>query len=71
MSIAVSNEIQSSAIAKVGSWMRLLFIAAVRLWVARRDERILREAPAQQLLDIGIARADIRRALRSGRIGCR
>lgn len=66
MSIAISNEIQLSAIAKLRSWVQATFMAAVRLWIARRDERILLQAPAHQLRDIGITRADIRSAVRGG-----
>jgi uncharacterized protein YjiS (DUF1127 family) len=36
----------------------------VRLWIARRDERILLQAPPHQLEDIGIDHVDIRRAVR-------
>jgi uncharacterized protein YjiS (DUF1127 family) len=43
----------------------------VRLWIAHRDERVLLQASAHQLRDIGIARTDVRCAVRSGRVGCR
>lgn len=71
MSVALSAQIQPSAIAKVRSWVGSLFMAVVRLWIAHRDERVLLQASAHQLRDIGIARADIRCAVRSGRAGCR
>ena len=71
MSVTLSGEIQLPAIAKVRSWVGSLFMAAVRLWIAHRDERILLQASAHQLRDIGIARADIRCAVRSGRVACR
>jgi uncharacterized protein YjiS (DUF1127 family) len=68
MSFTLSNEIQPSAFAKVRSRVQSAVMAFVRLWIARRDERILLQAPAHQLQDIGLARADIRRAVR---VGCR
>jgi uncharacterized protein YjiS (DUF1127 family) len=71
MSVAVSNEVQPSAVTMIRSCVRSLFMAAARLWIAHRDERILLQASAHQLRDIGIARADIRCAVRSGRVGCR
>jgi uncharacterized protein YjiS (DUF1127 family) len=71
MSVTLSDEIQPSAITGVRSRVQSLFMAAVRLWIAHRDERILLQAPAHQLQDIGLARAEIRCAVRSGRIGCR
>ena len=71
MSVTLSNEVQPSAVAKIRSWVQPVFLAAVRLWIARRDERILMQAPAHQLRDIGIARADIRCALRGGRVAPR
>ena len=71
MSVAVSNEAQPSAVAMIRLWVQSLFVAVVRLWIAHRDERILLQASAHQLRDIGIARADIRCAVRSGRVGCR
>ncbi len=41
--------------------------ARPRAWTARRAERILMEMPDYLLKDIGIGRADIRRAVRQGR----
>jgi uncharacterized protein YjiS (DUF1127 family) len=41
--------------------------ARARAWTARRAERILMEMPDYLLKDIGIGRADIRRAVRQGR----
>jgi uncharacterized protein YjiS (DUF1127 family) len=69
MSVTLSAEIPPSAIAKVRSWVGSLFMALVRL--AHRDERVLLQASAHQLRDIGIARTDVRCAVRSGRVGCR
>ena len=40
---------------------------ATKPWIARRDERILMQMPDYLLKDIGIGRADIRRAVRQGR----
>jgi uncharacterized protein YjiS (DUF1127 family) len=71
MSVAVSNEAQPSAVTMIRTWVQSLFMAAVRLWIVHRDERILLQTPAHQLHDIDIARADIRCAVRSGRVGCR
>jgi uncharacterized protein YjiS (DUF1127 family) len=71
MSVAVSNEAQPSAVTMIRSWVQSLFMASVRLWIAHRDERILLQAPAHQLQDIGITRADIRCAVRGRRGGCR
>jgi len=71
MSVAVTNEAHPSAVTMVRSCVQSLFMAAVRLWIAHRDERILLQASAHQLRDIGIVRADIRCAVRSGRVGCR
>ena len=34
------------------------------VWIARRDERILLQASARELKDIGLDRCDIRRAVR-------
>jgi uncharacterized protein YjiS (DUF1127 family) len=42
-------------------------VAATKAWIARRDERILMQMPDYLLKDIGIGRADIRRAVRQGR----
>jgi uncharacterized protein YjiS (DUF1127 family) len=42
-------------------------VAATKAWIARRDERILMQMPDYLLKDIGIGRADIRRAIRQGR----
>jgi uncharacterized protein YjiS (DUF1127 family) len=53
------------------AWIRSVLRAGVRLWLARRDERVLMQAPAHQLTDLGIERADIRRAVRTGRVGYR
>jgi uncharacterized protein YjiS (DUF1127 family) len=78
MSHAVSNELPSSrsgsairsVIDAAAAWIRSTLAAAVKLWIARRDERILMQAAAHQLRDLGIERADIRRAVRTGRLGC-
>jgi len=76
MSATASCETQASrsdspfriAVARAGSWARLLLAVGVKLWVAHRDERILMQAPPHQLRDIGIERADIRWTVRSGRM---
>jgi uncharacterized protein YjiS (DUF1127 family) len=50
-------------------WMRPILLAAVRAWIIRRDERILQAMPDHELKDIGIARSEIRHAVRGGRDG--
>jgi uncharacterized protein YjiS (DUF1127 family) len=52
---------------RVGARVRRLLVAAVRTWIARHAERHLRELPDHLLKDIGVARSDIRRAVRQGR----
>jgi uncharacterized protein YjiS (DUF1127 family) len=42
-------------------------VIATKVWIARHDERILMQMPDYLLKDIGIGRADIRRAVRQGR----
>jgi uncharacterized protein YjiS (DUF1127 family) len=42
-------------------------VIATKAWIARRDERILMQMPDYLLKDIGIGRADIRRAIRQGK----
>jgi uncharacterized protein YjiS (DUF1127 family) len=51
-------------------WVRLrtLVVAGAQVWSARCAERHLVEMPDHLLKDIGIARSDIRRAVRQGRI---
>ena len=79
MSHAASNELPSSrserarqtAIAGSAAWIRSVLAAVVKLWITRRDERILMQASAHQLNDLGIERADVRCAVRTGRVGCR
>ena len=71
MSVTLSDATQRSASATVRSRVQSLFMAVVRLWIIHRDERVLLQAPAHQLRDIGITRADIRSAVRGGRGGCR
>jgi uncharacterized protein YjiS (DUF1127 family) len=58
-----------SFIAGLAAAIGSLAAASARLWIIRRDERLLMAAPDEQLKDIGIARADIRGAVRTGRIG--
>ena len=41
--------------------------AGVRAWIARRDERQLKETPDYLLKDIGIGRSQISSAVRQGR----
>jgi uncharacterized protein YjiS (DUF1127 family) len=59
-------------VSRTGSWAWLLLAAGVEHWiawrVARRDERILRNVPAHLLTDMGVDRADIRRAMRGERV---
>jgi len=62
--IAGSESSLRIATARTGSWARRLVAAAGERWVARRDERILLQKSEQELKDIGIGRADIRRAVR-------
>lgn len=50
-------------------WIRPILLAAVRAWIIRRDERVLQSMPDHELKDIGIARSEIRHAVRSGREG--
>jgi uncharacterized protein YjiS (DUF1127 family) len=49
-------------------WARVqpALAAAAKAWDARRAERVLMEMPDHLLKDIGVARADIRRAVRQG-----
>jgi uncharacterized protein YjiS (DUF1127 family) len=48
--------------------LRSACAAAARARIARRDRRHLQEMPDYMLKDIGIARADIDRVIRQGRI---
>jgi uncharacterized protein YjiS (DUF1127 family) len=59
------------AVTGAAGWIRGVLKAGVELWIARRDERILMQAPAHQLRDLGIERRDIRSAVRTGRVGGR
>jgi uncharacterized protein YjiS (DUF1127 family) len=52
------------ALAQLGSWLRGFLETALERWIARRDERILLQASARELKDIGLDRCDIRRAVR-------
>jgi len=53
-----------TALARLGSWLRGSLGAGLERWIARRDERILLQASARELKDIGLDRCDIRRAVR-------
>jgi uncharacterized protein YjiS (DUF1127 family) len=68
MSAAASTEAQpaqsETALARIGSWLRAFLETALERWIARRDERILLQASASELKDIGLDRCDIRRAVR-------
>ncbi len=74
--MSVSSEIRASrpndfcrvAGAGIAAWTRLVLTAVAKQWIARRDERILMQAPAHELQDIGLHRADVRRAVRTGRV---
>ena len=59
-------------VARMGAWARLCLAAGVEQWIAwrtaRRDERILRSVSGYMLSDMGIDRAEIRRAMRSERV---
>jgi len=50
-------------------WARLrtALVAGAQAWIARRAERHLMELPDYLLKDIGIARSEIRHAVRQGR----
>jgi len=48
--------------------LQAALVAATKMWIARRDERILMRLPDYLLKDIGIGRADIWRAVRYGRV---
>lgn len=52
------------AVARTGSWLWRLLEAGFERWIAWRDERILMQATACELRDIGLERCDIRRAVR-------
>jgi hypothetical protein len=60
-----------SRVTRAGSWLRRLLTAGVNHWsawrIARRDERILRNVPAYMLTDMGVDRAELRRAMRGER----
>ena len=68
MSAVASAEARSpqseTALARLGSWLRGFLVSALERWIARRDERILLQASACELKDIGLDRCDIRRAVR-------
>lgn len=49
------------------AWIHRTLASAMTLWIIRRDERMLREMPDDQLKDLGIGRADIARIVREGR----
>ena len=53
--------------ARLLSWMAAAVDAAFRAHARRRDEQILLAASDHLLHDIGIARADVPRAVREGR----
>ena len=57
-----------TALARPGSWLRGFLETALERWRAWRDERILLQASARELKDIGLDRCDIRRAVR-GELG--
>lgn len=50
-------------------WTLKALNAALQGWIARRDIRRLMEMPDHLLDDIGLRRADIVCAVRSGRVG--
>lgn len=52
---------------RVWARVRPLLVAGAQAWIARRAERHLMEMPDHLLKDIGLARSDIRRAVRWGR----
>ena len=49
------------------AWPAATLAFSMKAWTARRDEEALMEMPDHLLKDIGIARADISRAVRAGR----
>jgi uncharacterized protein YjiS (DUF1127 family) len=55
-------------VGRVHALFRLAFAAVASARIARRDRRHLQEMPDYMLKDIGIARADIDRAIRQGRL---
>jgi hypothetical protein len=77
MSATASAEARASRsespyrVSRTASWFRRLVAAGVERWsawrVSRRDERILRNVPAYMLTDMGIDRAELRRAMRGER----
>jgi len=52
---------------RFASKVRLLVVAFVNAWIARRDARILGEMPDDRLKDLGIGRTDIARVVWRGR----
>lgn len=50
-------------------WALKVLNAGLQGWIVRRDTRRLMEMPDHLLDDIGLGRADIVRAVRSGRVG--
>jgi uncharacterized protein YjiS (DUF1127 family) len=62
--IAGSESSLRIATARIGAGARRLLATAVERWIARRDERILLQKSEQELKDIGLGRADVRRAVR-------
>jgi uncharacterized protein YjiS (DUF1127 family) len=63
-SIAARPAQSGTAVARTGPWLRRLLEAGLERWIAWRDERILMQATACELRDIGLDRRDIRRAVR-------
>ena len=64
-----SAALRNHIVRHLAFWIEPMLRTVVRSWIVRRDERLLQAMPEHELKDIGIARSEIRHAVRSGREG--